>query len=466
MRRRWFGIGALAAGVAVWLGGGLESTEPLPGTLVGDTVSAPERSQPAAAVALQPAPRASAAAAAKPSVQPPLGDLADAARQAAARDARGGCGDGRPVLPSWASATVDAAAAALSGRAVDRQRRSANAAEMPPEIDMPALREAQRARLDGLSQGGPLPQAAALLLKGSLDAQEASERQGGVEPLPPAARGEPLADTLAHLWRISSSLPLMRLALSECQRTRNVGCTTALVRDWTLIEPDNAAAWLWQATLASERPDAQAMDDAMYRASQASRMDSHVLPLLQVLSEPAFDAAGGAAAAALQIQWVGIVMAQVWPEFSRVSRYCETASLRDSNRAQRCEALARLLTERDGSLLGLSVGRGLGQRLGWSGERLGKIDQLRLAVEEHGLNQMTADPVGCDGHKQLRQTLLGVARHGEIGHHRNRIVAAGLTEASVAEAALRRRNAVQAAAAASAALEPPPPASPPAPAPR
>ena len=465
MRLRWFGFGVLLAGLVVWLGGGLQATGPAPEAMVDDAASAPVLAEPATPDALHPALRASTAAA-SPGARPLLGDPAEPARQAAARDARGGCGDGRPLLPAWARDTVDAAAAALAGRAVDRQRRTAAAEETPSEIDMPALREAQRARLEGLAQGGPLPRAAALLLKVSLDAQEASERQVGVEPLPQAARIEPLADTLAHLWRISSSLPLMRLALSECQRTRNVGCTAALVRDWTLVEPDNAAAWLWQATLASERGDMQAMDDAMYRASQAPRMESHVLPLLQVLSEPAFDAAGGAAAGALQIQWVSLVMAQVWPEFSRVSRYCDTASLRDSNRAQRCESLAQLLTERDGSLLGLSVGRGLGQRLAWPSERLAKIDQLRLAVEEHGLNQMTADPIGCDGHKQLRQTLLGVAQRGEIGHHRQRIVAAGLSEASLAEAARRRRSELQAAAPADATAEPPPPASPPASAPR
>jgi hypothetical protein len=95
-------------------------------------------------------------------------------------------------------------------------------------------------------------------------------------------------------------------------------------------------------------------------------------------------------------------MAEGGSEASPIAGYCDAAALRDANRAQRGDVLTRWLVEPDG-------------------------------------------------------TLLGVARLGEIGHHRPSIAAADVSEAALAGSACRHLQDMQVAAEPRLCPEPPAP---------
>lgn len=465
MRRRWTALGlVLMAGLLAWLvwmpePAGRGATEA--SAVVSAPVSAP--SELAGALAEPGASAPAVAAAAQAAATPAMAQADLAARAAAQRDAVGGCGPGRPSMPSWASSVVDAAAAA-AGQVVDRlagQSRAAREAEAAAAAasaveDMTRLQPRARGLLVQLAQGGPLAKAAARVLTEALDelAKGEAAQTAAASTLSRDAAASGVSDAL-QLARDSGSLPVLRLALGLCQQRRSCGDAPGLLlQGWAQQEPDNASPWLLLAEQAQGRGDAQAADDAMYRASQATRMDSHVMSQLAVLAEPAFDVAAGAAGAQLQILWIGIVMAQPLTEPSVVQAYCQRKRLGDSNVAQRCDALARLLVEREGTLLGLMVGRGLGERLGWAADRLAAIDERRLAVQQRSIQSTTdMDPLACRQQAVLRQEMLGVARHGEVGQQLVRMAAAGETQATLAAAARARESAMMSAAREAAAQE-------------
>jgi hypothetical protein len=330
------------------------------------------------------------------------------------------------------------------------------AAQQRMQAELATLRPRQRALVAQLAHAGsgsPLALAAALMLGETLDAQDRSDAllsagSTGAQLAQPAstpAASERWPRALLELADTHDSLPVLRLALSVChtQRGSAADCAGPLVQRWATREPDNAAPWLWVAERAAARGEAQAVEEAMYRASIAARLDSHWLAPLQVLAEPAFDAAQGAAAASLQMLWTGIVMAQAGPEASRISRYCSAALVADANRAQRCDALARLLADTEGTLIGLVVGRAVGERLGWPAERLAVLDERRWAVQARtGERAAAADPLDCRGQRDLRQDLMGMALHGEVGYHLGRMAASGQSVSAVAATARAQHEAL------------------------
>jgi hypothetical protein len=164
---------------------------------------------------------------------------------------------------------------------------------------------------------------------------------------------------------------LYELALRACQRLRldlpaQRDACAGLSRGRLLqLAPDNAAPWLREAEEAEHRHDDARLNEALYRASIASRFDTWEAQAVQRL-KPAFQDAD----ARLQYGLLkpladlrhALTVADTQP---LLARQCSGAKLLDANRRQVCEGVARVLLERSANPDTLTAGLELADALGW-----------------------------------------------------------------------------------------------------
>ena len=231
----------------------------------------------------------------------------------------------------------------------------------PADAPSPALKAGHVARQANLG----LQQAVdALRARAEVPAQAAGwwlrvllAREGSADTMPPCAPGgdcaaasapaaaQPLPvasaiDALAQLAQASSDPWVQQIAQRACDGVAppSAVCTSLGTRRWSAQEPDNAAAWLEFAGR-----DAQAVDEALFRAAQASRFDSH---------------RGQLAAWVLQVSPEQLPAMQRYAAWQRsdeleraadaraltaAARACSDTARRDANRDQLCDGAARWL---------------------------------------------------------------------------------------------------------------------------
>jgi hypothetical protein len=198
--------------------------------------------------------------------------------------------------------------------------------------------------------------------------------------------------------------------------------------------------------------DPGAVDEAVYQASRARRFDSYsgrlaatvesVLPSdLPPLQRTA--------------AWLVIAQEELLGPISGLqiaSRHCSEANLRDANRAQLCEGLARRMVEqwRDYQVAG--IGYGIGAKLGWpAGPRQAMRDEHTALAEamradfEHG-------DMSCRAVMASTRWAREMALDGERLAAKRLIERSGIPQAElVRRAEARQKQAVAVASAASAA---------------
>ncbi|HEX6018920.1 MAG TPA: hypothetical protein VFZ28_12555 [Burkholderiaceae bacterium] len=145
-------------------------------------------------------------------------------------------------------------------------------------------------------------------------------------------------DALAQLAQVSNDARVQQLAQRACAGSSSATCASLGTRRWGTLEPDNAAAWLELAA-----HDAQAVDEALYRAGRASRFDAHrgqlaaqVLLVTPAQAPPMQRYAAWQRADELQ-------RASDAATAAAAARACSDSARRDANRAQLCDADARWL---------------------------------------------------------------------------------------------------------------------------
>lgn len=178
------------------------------------------------------------------------------------------------------------------------------------------------------------------------------------------AKGQaaPAGERLVRLAAASRDPFAVWLGVRECQQHAPADAAACAALGWqhlVALDGGNAAWWLELAA-----HDATALDEAMFRAAQAPRLDAHEARLSRAV-QAAWPADG------TPLQRAAVLDAVARHEgrmalgaLSAAARYCSEAAVRDANRAQVCEALARKMADRGGTLVA-AVGRGIGARLGW-----------------------------------------------------------------------------------------------------
>ena len=152
-------------------------------------------------------------------------------------------------------------------------------------------------------------------------------------PSPAAA-----VDALAQLAQASSDGWVQQIAQRACDGVASAACMSLGTRRWTTLQPDNAAAWLELAAR-----DAQAVDEALFRAAKASRFDSHRGALVAQVLQATPEQAGAMQRYAAWQRADELERASDARTLAAAARACSDAARRDANRDQLCDAVARWL---------------------------------------------------------------------------------------------------------------------------
>ncbi|MFT3664544.1 hypothetical protein [Piscinibacter sp.] len=240
-----------------------------------------------------------------------------------------------------------------------------------------------------------------------------------------AGKGSAPLESLDELARLAerSRDPLpYALAFQACEMFRDrvaaPACAALRVESWAERDPSNAFVWISAA--GQQGLDPARRSQYVERALAAESMRGNWGAMHRVLAKAAPPSEApldrsvrffeGAAADA----FVG--------ELQVVNAHCGDAALRQGERRQQCERLAAFLADKGDSVLSITVGTGIGRRLGWSEDRLARYQREREALTDLLPPEIASS--GCDGLARAEAYFADVAKYGELGALRRRRQAA------------------------------------------
>lgn len=262
-------------------------------------------------------------------------------------------------------------------------------------------------------------------------------------------------DALARLALTSRSPEVYGLAWRVCStdgaKDTTSACRMLSVAQWARLDPDNAMAWagvLAQARAANNR---EAAADALYRMSLASVVDSRAgrLPGLVLAQVPAGTPALETEAVVADVA----LRAAVDPALEllqNTTAECTAAAVRDSNRWQRCDALAQTLWKHGRRTLDLLTAVQIGKALDWPAERLQPMRDEASALAQVTAETTLEPSLSCAAVRRRISYYDGAGGLGEVAWARRAIADSGKPLAHWAAAAEAQRKAARAEAAASA----------------
>jgi hypothetical protein len=120
--------------------------------------------------------------------------------------------------------------------------------------------------------------------------------------------------------------------------------------------------------------------------------------------------------------------------FNPVSQYCSREAMNDPAVHRQCAALAELLVNKATTLLDFSMGKSLGERVGWPSERVERLTQ-QLNASMQVIAQVTPlDPKqqwSCDSVARGNAFMSERIQLGELGFARDAIERSGETVAEL-----------------------------------
>ncbi|MEN9868043.1 MAG: hypothetical protein RL748_3633 [Pseudomonadota bacterium] len=196
-------------------------------------------------------------------------------------------------------------------------------------------------------------------------------------------------NALARLALNSADPQIYALAFHACQSvgagSKSGYCGQISAAQWVHRDPDNGSALLYLISELGTSPQAgtkAALDDALFRLSQAKKFDAGLLSLAQFqqrerdkLNDPfvqfAFMLYG-------QNGYTNLAL----PAFQNVLVSCKPEALRDANRRQVCDGIARKLLSDDAMLISHGIGKLMAHKLGWPEPKLAELDEEFYAMLE------------------------------------------------------------------------------------
>lgn len=115
---------------------------------------------------------------------------------------------------------------------------------------------------------------------------------------------------------------------------------------------------------------------------------------------------------------------------SNLIGHCSDAELRQGARRHQCERLAAFLADKGDTLLAQTSAASIGNRLGWSQDRLTRLRSEREGLAEVQMHEFLGE--GCAGLARAESYFADVAKYGEIGALRRRQQAAQTTTTTTA----------------------------------
>jgi len=205
---------------------------------------------------------------------------------------------------------------------------------------------------------------------------------------PDAPGGEP-KDTPANnglvLLAIDTNDPVIyALALSHCTGDgygMAAGpCQGLSWEHWASIDPDNGAPWLQIAANADSRGDQQGVEQALAKASMASRIDAYgstVVAIALNALPPDMAPMDKAVAGEDVIVALGIAT----PALHIAATLCSDTAVEEPTRRQQCTAIANDLADRATTLIDVAAAAILARRLGFPADRQTALELERRNVD-------------------------------------------------------------------------------------
>lgn len=321
------------------------------------------------------------------------------------------------TTPTAVAGASSPSLASIAGEAFDCEAETASS----PRRDEAAARQREAASIDTalkrLAASGnavdravamlvaPLPDAVASQALGSSARQQKAYFQAEEHVREDRVRA------LADFARQVEDPTVQRLVVQACvprMQRLATACAGFTPLSWAQNDPSNGTAWLAVASEAQARGDAGGVDDALYRAANASRFESGFR-----ISTRAVYALGAAdvseeARTMLVVQSLG-----AWAPTMNTSVLAacgNDAVASDANRLQACISLGRKLVDASDEYRDASLGALLLERLAQDPEPRRALRALREAAWRTNVAAGAASP--CEGARAiLRQT----RRDAEIG---------------------------------------------------
>jgi hypothetical protein len=157
-------------------------------------------------------------------------------------------------------------------------------------------------------------------------------------------------------------------------------CGRISLSRWARLDPDNATPWLALAQAAHKAGNSEEEVSAVAQAAQAQEIGSPGQSILSLAQSEMPQDLTPLEKAAIAIDFIGVEAAWTMPVYSEATRYCSVDAVRQDETRAECDSLANLLVNRGVSLIDFSIGRRLGERVGWPSERLSELAQERAEL--------------------------------------------------------------------------------------
>ena len=130
---------------------------------------------------------------------------------------------------------------------------------------------------------------------------------------------------------------------------------------------------------------------------------------------------------------VGIHAAMALPAYQTASAFCSTTALKDANRQQLCDRIADAMFSTDTTLIGVAIGRRIGERAGWPAEKQARAQiQVDAYMAARTLETPTGEELSCSSAHWFERYLSQLAEGGEVGVVRSALHNSGKTMAELA----------------------------------
>ena len=241
------------------------------------------------------------------------------------------------------------------------------------------------------------------------------------------------AEPLVNLALDSNDISVYATALYACSGSTTGACAKISYARWAQMEPNNAAAWMMVASEAEKRKDSAARAAALQRAVSASDYKTRLPTLVEVLASDEIQAQTPIVLASTLSMVIGMNAASSIPSMVGFGRHCGRLENMDESRRATCDALATKMAEKDETLMGLMMARSIGERTGWSAERLQPLkDEFEVYTGQIFDGISTENMFSCEAVSKQNQLLLRTFTLGERGAMREIVKNSGKTLAELA----------------------------------
>jgi hypothetical protein len=258
-------------------------------------------------------------------------------------------------------------------------------------------------------------------------------------PVAASAAPDPGSEITRRLTRMATATTdpfVYAAALQACVQAQGGAaashCGMLSLRRWAQLDNGNAAPWMALGSEAAAGGDAGQLNDAMHQVAQARRVDAYWGILPHVLMQALPPGESLLTRTLLTVEAWSAQALLALPVYQVLTRHCAPAALRDANRWQVCDGIARVLTERGRSTFDLDVGASLGEQLGWPNQRTDALRGEREALAALAPQLVDAQGVSCASVQRFTQAAELMSQYGELGAYRVLALQSGLPDGDVA----------------------------------